>query len=492
MNKLILLYPLLYVLYFYVGFSSPGFDDEFYNISNIEKLGIGVIKAVQTSDVHPPGSYFIDWLLFRIFGRWDAVRGVISILSATSILYAVEAVRRKFGNPSGLLCFLLLGLNPAILLWCTSIRWYAFFVPITIWILIIPAVSGVKYWLKCFGGLLLLAYFGYAFVIVAPSIFLLYWISDNDSIKVKLKNILLCGSLFFGLYSYQFVIFFTIHLKNKTDQISTIARSLLGFWISLIGNQGLFPISFFGVITSIGIIGASIIGCSFSMKRPFFNSKNKYMMAYGMGSLLSIITGLSGKFRNLVVISPFQSIWLSTIKINNIYLSKLYRLFIFMIIIGNLAGDFNVISHKNTTKNSWNIPVITIIKYLDNEKTKCGGDLVVLSHDPTLSIVLEKNYFQSISPYSILSTPNDILIKQHACVIILETYSGAISEKKYNSMQHELSKLEYKNIDRTNFGKDNYFYYKRKLDSRYPEYIVSAYKYYDVVSLSPLVSWYKP
>ena len=91
-----------------------------------------------------------------------------------------------------------------------------------------------------------------------------------------------------------------------------------------------------------------------------------------------------------------------------------------------------------------------------------------------------------------MSTPNDILIKQHACVIILETYSGAISEKKYNSMQHELSKLEYKNIDRTNFGKDNYFYYKRKLDSRYPEYIVSAYKYYDVVSLSPLVSWYKP
>ena len=273
-NLFFILYLVLYIVYFFVGFYSPGFDDEYFNIGYIEKLGFGIFEFTQTTDVHPPGSYIIDLLLFKFFGAWDLVRGFIAILTVSALVYAVESVRKLKDDRAGMLLLILLALNPGLLLWCTSIRWYAFFLPVLIWLLFVPKVQDFRYWLKFFSGMLVLGYIGYMFIIIAPSIFLIYWRSSYELIKIKIKNILLFGSVFCILYSYQMVIFINVHLKNKDGQIFSTLKAISGFWIALISNQGVFPLSIGGVFSGLGTIVAFLIAVA-SNTIPY-NFKNQY------------------------------------------------------------------------------------------------------------------------------------------------------------------------------------------------------------------------
>ena len=182
------MYLLVITLYIFVGYTSYGYDDEFFNVVLIEKLGWGAIQVIQSSDVHPPGSYIIDVLLYKIFGKWEIVRAIIGLNTALSLVYAINVVKNKYGIRSAVISYILLGLNPAILLWCTGLRWYAFFVPILIWLSFPLVKKGSRLWIQCFGGLLLLSYFGYAAFVIAPSIFLIYWNHSNECINVNIKN----------------------------------------------------------------------------------------------------------------------------------------------------------------------------------------------------------------------------------------------------------------------------------------------------------------
>jgi len=96
----------LLVLYGLVGYLSFGYDDEFFNIDWISKYGFGVIHLVQTHDVHPPGSYFMDWLLFTLLGKWALVRLFISLITAISLIYAIVSIKNRNGIFSGIVLFI--------------------------------------------------------------------------------------------------------------------------------------------------------------------------------------------------------------------------------------------------------------------------------------------------------------------------------------------------------------------------------------------------
>jgi hypothetical protein len=121
--------------------ASPGYDDEFTNIELIERLGGGVLGYVQGNDVHPPGSYLLDWLLFAALRDWQLVRLAVALFTAGAIVYAVEWLRHRHGMRAATLALVLLALNPALLMWCTGLRWYAWFVPMLLWLLCPPPVS---------------------------------------------------------------------------------------------------------------------------------------------------------------------------------------------------------------------------------------------------------------------------------------------------------------------------------------------------------------
>jgi len=85
LNYFPLLYFFLLILYGFVGYSSFGYDDELFNIRLIERYGLGAISIVQQTDVHPPGSYLVNWALFTLLGDWKLVRLVGALFSFSGI-----------------------------------------------------------------------------------------------------------------------------------------------------------------------------------------------------------------------------------------------------------------------------------------------------------------------------------------------------------------------------------------------------------------------
>ncbi len=476
---------LLLVLYGSVGYLSFGYDDEFSNIDWIARYDFGVMHYVQTTDVHPPGSYFIDWLLFTVLGKWSLVRLFISLITAISLIYAILSTINRNGAFSGIILFILLGLNPAILLWCTSLRWYALFVPVLIWLTIVPKQQGWQYWAKCFGGLLILGYLGYAVFIVSIPILILYWVESQSRTKDKIRNFILYGILFLILYSYQLSVFLNVHIHNKDSQISSLLRSFIGFYTAQISNQGVFPLSIPGLLASIATLGiiTTIFYSNFHI-----NLKNKYFAIYLFAAIFSIITGLAGKFRNLVILVPFQALWISTAKIETPQ-KKLYIIFLSFLMISNLWGDFNVIIRQNTSKNDYNIPVKQILMDLSIEKEKSKNDMVILCHSRLLSWNLQNAGYLVADPFFYKPLPKKILLSKHNCIVVLKTWPGSMAEKQYKMLYDEINLLSYVNSVKYSYGRDDFYVLKKKMDTRFQEYSVEVTKYYDVENLVALKAW---
>src|SRR5262249_52026582 len=271
------------------------------------------------------------------------------------------------------------------------------FVPVLIWVSITPRTFDGRYWAKCFSGLTVLGYLGYAVFIVALPVLILYWINCPNPVKSKIKNIIIYGSIASLLYLPQVIIFITIHAKNSSSQVFSLWNSFMGFAIAQLSNQGVFPLSFGGIISAIGALGIIFVSLLFSP--PVQWATNGYFVSYWTSSGLVILSGLAGKFRNLVTISPLQGLWFSTIQVDKSK-EKVFAVFLTFLAIGNLIGIFNVANHQDTTKNSWNLPIKATLDELEVYRTSCNQDLVVLVHDPTLAFVLETKGFIVLSPYA--------------------------------------------------------------------------------------------
>ncbi|MET3106066.1 hypothetical protein AAKU67_000543 [Oxalobacteraceae bacterium GrIS 2.11] len=477
-------YLFIIIIYCIVAFQSPGYDDDIINVRMIEKFGYGTIHIVQTMDVHPPGSYLADWALYEVIGRWDLIRTLIALLTAFALISGINYVRENHGDFSGTVCFIVLGLNPAYLLWGTGLRWYAYFVPILIAVLQVPTKRDSLYWAKCFLGLTLLGYFGYAMFILAPSIILLYWVLDQSNVKVKLKAASIWAVAFLVLYAYQMQIFLNVHVKNKDTQISSLFKNLVGFLVGNISNQGVFPVSIAGVVTIIGMSGFMGLILYSQLK---LRKNNPYLLPFLMSGAAAIFSGIAGKFRNLVVVSPFQGFWMASAT-ELVQQKKLLNSFLLCILVGNIWGVVNVTTHKDTTKNSWNLPVKDILNELASVKSTCNGDYLVLSYDLTISRNVEVNGFNQVGPFDEKSVNN--FNKPFKCVTVVQSYVGnKFADEKFKNMMRELGQLKYGNSISKKLSRDDFYQLKRKLDSNYPEYPIQITTYYDVSYLPEFNSW---
>jgi len=483
------IFPCLYVgilfLYGFVGYNSFGYDDEFFNIELIEQHGLNAISILQGTDIHPPGSYLANWALFSLFGNWSLVRLAVGLFSASVLIYTIDSVRSTYGVSSGWKACFFLGLNPAFLLWCTGLRWYAFFAPVLAWVSITPRTFGARYWAKCFCGLVVLGYFGYTVFIIALPVLILYWINSPNPATNKIKNILIYGSIASLAYLPQLIIFFTVHFQNIGTPFSSLRRSLVGFVVVQLSNPGVFPLSFGGIISAVGALGIIFVSLLFSPSAQL--RTNGYFVSYWISSGLMILTGFAALFHPLVTISPLQGLSFSTIQVDKSK-EKIFTVFCTFLAIGNLIGIFNVANHHDTTKNTWNLPIRATLDELEASRTSCNQDLVVLAHDPTLVYFLKKKGFIVLSPYR--ATPDErILQETHQCVVVLKTYAGSIDDRKFTDMYSELQNLHFDSKSKHSLGFDRYFKWKKMLDSRYPESQIEISSFKKVHNLYELKSW---
>lgn len=471
-NKIFyILFLIIIFLYAYVGFCSPGFEDDFFNIYLIEDLGFKVLSYIQTKDVHPPGSYFLNWFFYSLTNSWSIVRLISGFLTALSIIYAGISIRKAYGDLRGFLFLIFLAFNPGVLMWGTSLRWYSYFLPLLIYLSITPNPSNKFYWAKVFIGLLLLGYIGYAAFIVAPSLVFLYWRQSDQSIKEKLKKVFLWGALSLLFYIPQLNIFLTVHINESGSQRFSLLNGFAGFVMSHLSNHGVFPISLAGFLGCLGASGVIFLSLKKDFKKILLSN---YGFSYIMGIFFLIISGLGGKYRNFVIFSPLQSFSLS-IFIPDLRQNNWVKAFLFCFLFGNVIGIYNVIFHKNTIKNSWNFPLKKVMNQLEIIKSSCGHETLLFVHDPVLTYALEKKNYFVVSPFGKEKSKVYKFKLNYKCIVIAKTFVGALKNSKIKKMYTAVEGVAHKIEEKIYIGFDPYYSFKKKLDSRYPKYQVELF-----------------
>ena len=464
-------YLSLIFLYGAVGYSSFGYDDEFFNITYVEKYGIDVVSFVQSTDVHPPGSYFINWVLFDLLKEWSLVRLINSVFTASCLIYFINHVKNRFGPHIGAMVFIYVGINPAILMWCTGLRWYAYFVPLLLFICITPNFNSRWYWPKLFIGLLLLGYLSYAVFIVALPLLLIYWNDCPDGTKIKIRSIFLLGSTVGILYAYQLIIFITVHVKYGRGLTCSLLKSIVGFYVAQISNQGVFPSSLGGIMSAAGFFGLVGIGVIEVLRARRITG---FLIIYGIGTAGLILTGLGGKFRNFVILCPFQALWLSTFGAPSLQ-NKTLSIFLALTLAGNGLGIINVVRHQGTTKNSWNMPTKEAINRLRLINRSCSDNVLVLTHDEALTYFFEKSGYHVYGPYTRQPGESNELTRDWHCIATFITYAGEFADVSIRTIYRPIESLRSDAKEVYYIGKDADHKLKQMIDKRYPEHQIEIH-----------------
>ena len=478
------LYGLIGLLYGSVALMSYGFDDEFFNIKLVEQHGMNAFRVTQQTDVHPPLSYLLNALIYEALGDWSRVRIVSALMLCLAIFRLCEFLRQNHGSAAGHLALLLLASNPALLLWGTSLRWYAYFLPVVLWLLVIPRNRGWPLWLKLAFGLVILGYTGYVALLIAPALVLLYWSKSTDAPITKLKR---CSASLVGatiLYIPQLAIFSMYHLPNRQSQTGTLLKSIAGFFVAQISNQGVFPSSTAAIL---GTIGTLIIFFTFlRSSRPKSLAELQPFVSYVLFCFLLSMSGLAAKFRNFVVATPLQAVWFASLR-TSAGLRKTFLIGVGLVLAGNAWGVVNVFLHRDTTKNSWNLPVREVLAYLQEEYPRCDRDVLVFSHDPTLAYHLERLFIPSTGIYA--RREPDGIQDSYRCVFVLTTFAGSIPAEQYDKMMNEVNGLRHTGKSVLQLQADSYYRYKSKIDRRYPPYAVTIVKFENASNVKSMATW---
>jgi len=481
MKKNHIIYISLFLLYGYVGYTAIGFDDEFFNISVVESLSFSqMIDFLQSSDTHPPISYIFNKFIFNLFNDWKIVRLITSLLFSACICYAINETNKRNGIKSSILFFFLLGLQPAMLMWGTSLRWYSIFVGILL--LVSFPFKGKSiwiYWTQFIIGSLLLLYTGYIAMLIIPGLAWIYYKEMEGSEKRKLISLSLSLMAICIFFFPQFIIFKSVHFRTGNSQFYSFFSNLQGVFISQFSNQGLFPLTLFAIFSAIGFL--ILLGVEFH--NLLKNKLNENALPYFSSIILIVAAGLAGRFRSLVVVHPFQAIWMIDLAKNKG--TKLAKIGISMIIISNIAGLINVSMHRETTKNNWNTPMSAILSIVKKENIE--GKTVIYCHDPILSYQLEKSGYPVIGPYYI--NKKKYSFSSAAIAVVIKTNQGVIPFEKYQAMINETTAFGFIEKKIIQLGEDKHFKMKQKIDPTFPKFAAELIIYKDVTNIPQHSAW---
>lgn len=489
---------LIVFIYLYISYSSFGYDDEFYNIRLIREFNwTQLLQFVEQNDVHPPLSYLLNKLLFSFFGNWTAVRMISASLFLVALFYLINKTK---DSGKRILLLLLIGLNPATMLWVTGIRWYAYVLPLLLILHVVPDYKNKWYWPKFFFISLIICFLGYIGIFLSLTYFIFYWMNDPSKLMDKIKRILFPALICLLLYGYQLIIFLTVHIKNdlpENQQSFDLKTSLISYISSIFSNQGVFPITIVGIISMVGMAIVLII----SILSVFKNKQTLTNLVLLIStSLLFIITGIAGKVRNLFLLEPSKNIFITQSKI--IRFKTVYFVGFCCIIIGNIYGSYNVLTHQGTSKNSWNIDIQTSMKFL-NKLEETNVNEVYFTHHPSFDYYLVTNnknvvsfhsdqYFDSSWIKTSVSQLNDSSTSKKNLTFIFNYKGKTVLDDHHNKLVASLNGLIADSVKKYYLQKDQDFEIKKRFFKDYPEYNTTIVKYYGVKgNINQLKVWEK-
>jgi hypothetical protein len=472
----------LTILYGAVGFLCPGYDDEFTNIVLVEQYAhdlLSLMHVANSTDVHPPGSYFINWVLYRLTNDWHYVRLVSGVFTATALFYFYLRFTRAENLRTQLFGYLTICLSPTLLLWTTGLRWYAYFTPILMltFCSLRRESNPWRYYFCLWFGVAILFHIGYAAIVVAPALALYAWLQRRQTIRQDIAPCITLGVIACALCLPQMMSLLHVHLANSSHQTSSMLVSIAGFALNWLSGQGAYPVAPAGISLILGNL--LILGILARAPRALGEPPTLFLLA---AEALFVIARLAGKFRNLVVLAPYQG--LLQFRIYTLARAEWQRVLLILLFgIGNLWGLVNVATHRDTIKGSWNTPYGEALAAAEQDAQSCRKK-IALTSDPVLQYALQRSGW-IVATERVPSDPPSAVLDSNDCVTVFSTFRGAMSYAKHRLLFTSLD-LRARDIARREFGRDDYAGFKRRFDSDVPDHYLTEIRYLGVLDSQPL------
>ena len=462
-------------LFSYTAYNSYGYDDEYFNVAHLANYS-SACELVRDHlsgkllDIHPLGQYLINYVLIKLLGSWSLVRVAGAIIAALSLwlFWRYSTCRRKYGILSLLLSYVLICLNPSAMLWCTSIRWYTYFLPLVciIGVLFNPPemLNKHKYlfWGIYFSVVSVMYYIETSSAVLIMVSFILLLIQRRTLLKYEYTAVFCYGILSLLAVSRQIYLFITVLYPSVSGsgEFSSLLISFVGGGQNFLSGHAVIPVSISGMIL---ITANFMIFISFIMNFKYVASdwQHKFFVLSYVGLILSKI---GGKIRNFIGLAALQEDFVADI-FSQIRSKKLKVAILALYCAGTLLGIHNVISHTDTIKGSWNTPYRELIDFL--EEYDSARKYTVVSHNPVFS------HHAELRGFSVIRADTDQewldkLQKLNGTVIMLRTFRGSLPAEKFEKFNSYISSrkitLEQK------FGYDRFASFKRLFDKDYPDY----------------------
>ena len=482
-NKYIILGILIYsvISLLIIFYNHHYFDDEVHNLEMLSLSFTEIFNIVQypekflkpltlnvsnnilvfaTGDIHSPLSYLLNKTIYSLFSSYKAILVFSIFINVGALSYFYHYAEKKLADKySKLLLFIFVFLNGGILMWTNSVRWYAYWVPLFI-ILYTFLLKHQKLDTKklVIVGLLLslMTYISYLTFLLIISLFILFLISRRNDLSFK--NILISGALYFSLCLYQLFIFIEVYAQNIESQTLGVIASTLSAIYGFLNGGSVFPANPVLIFFSFFTLIIMVLG----IKTILANNKaidltiiQSIVLFVGFISLM-IITGISGKYRNVIALSiPFYfiiSYFITYIKSVNIK-----RVYLFSALILSVISVFNLITHQDTTKNSYNLPISKLSVFLQNPNNK-----FVITYDyATYFYLKNKNYDFRMLQYEY---PKRI-IEKGTSIYLIRTYGGSLRDQQSKEVSQLYEKIErcMQKVHKKEIGIDKYYMIKNKL-----------------------------
>lgn len=461
---------IIILLYTIVSLTSYGYDDEFFNINLIERTESAwqLITSVNQIDIHPPGSYLINWTLFHLFGSWSHTRLIGAIGTAFSLWILWYATKKE--NVT-LFSFVAICLNPTILLWGATLRWYTYALPIInfmIYLLIRRNKPRRLYWEIFFLLSVILFYISYIAIIIVPIFFTIALFRHRKQLADKIRPLLWSALGAAILISPQLFIFYRVHLPNGGAQFGGYLRSFGGLGLHFLAGQASYPFALAGLASTLGnllLMMASLAHFRALIAHP----PTQFVL---LGSLSLVFTRLSRKFRNLVTLSSAQGLWQ-----NEVYhriRHRRLRLAIFLLIgFANIWGVINVVSHSNTAKGNWNMPYSQILATIQAHAQECNASTLITS-DPGIAYHGRKIIPNVINLHYRADWEAAALSKE-GCIIAINTFRGSLNRARYQEYKGFLERHDDRLRAIIPLGPDRHAEFKRRFAPDIPDHYAVIY-----------------
>jgi hypothetical protein len=447
-----------------VGFQSPGYDDEIVNIDTVgaARSFAELVTRANSWDFHPPGQYVIDKFLFDCLGDWSRVRAACGAIAAASVV-AVWLGLKSQGPPRAF-AWVAICLNPTLLLWCASLRWYCFFVVLLNLVLLLllrPPRRPLVYWACLFSLLLALLYVGYLCLVVAPVVMAVALYQRRSTLAGELPVAAGAALAAAVLAGPQLIAFFSVHLDNMTSDMVDTRAGLGVMALHLTSGQGAMPFSIFGA----ALAAANLLMIVVAVRHRRSLVRQQLPQLLGAGILALLASGIGVRPHTLVALSTLQGAVQAAVyeQIPSVVLRGVLMV---LVAIGNFGGIINVAGHSGTIKGSWNTPYPLVLETFRARTAGCTATTAI-THDPVLAFHLRRQASDVI--FFEDDDWQERLARSHAdCLIAFQTYRGALAKRTWLAYAAAVQSLPGRvSIDR--LGCDTDAAFKRLFDPDIPD-----------------------